>query len=83
MTQEEEIMGGSDKAGSKKSEIMGKNLDQMVNVLRTRLKSLEDASHDRIRLCQEDLNAKSKNMSKQAIQVPFQLLLILKIHHYI
>eukprot|EP01036_Dinobryon_divergens_P027040 gene27040-35750_t len=66
ITQEEEIMGGSDKAGSKKSEIMGKNLDQMINVLHSRLKSLEDCANTRIRLCKDDLNPLSKNMSKQA-----------------
>lgn len=58
-------MGGSDKAGSKKSEIMGKNLDQMINVLHSRLKSLEDCANTRIRLCKDDLNPLSKNMSKQ------------------
>jgi len=66
ITQEEEIMGGGDRAGSKKSEIMGKNLDQMINVLHNRLKSLEESAITRMRLCQEDLMPNSKNMSKQA-----------------
>jgi len=65
ITQEEEIMGGGDRAGSKKSEIMGKNLDQMINVLHNRLKSLEESANTRMRLCQEDLMPNSKNMSKQ------------------
>ena len=58
-------MGGGDRAGSKKSEIMGKNLDQMINVLHNRLKSLEESANTRMRLCQEDLMPNSKNMSKQ------------------
>ena len=62
-------MGGSDKAGSKKSEIMGKNLDQMINVLHARLKSLEDCANTRIRLCKDDLNPISKNMSKQVMHI--------------
>ena len=61
---EKEIMGGTDIG--KKSEIMGKNLDQMVKVLHSRLKALEDAATTRLRLCEEDLMPNSKNTSSQA-----------------
>lgn len=61
---EEEIMGGNNIG--EKSEIMGKNLDQMVKVLHSRLKALEDAATTRLRLCEEDLMPNSKNTSSQA-----------------
>lgn len=61
---EEEIMGGNNIG--EKSEIMGKNLEQMVKVLHTRLKALEDAATTRLRLCEEDLMPNSKNTSSQA-----------------
>jgi hypothetical protein len=61
---EEELMGAT--GNGKKSDVMGKNLDQMVIALHTRLKTLEEAAKNRLRLCAEDLNPNSTNTSNQA-----------------
>jgi hypothetical protein len=48
---------------------MEKNLDQMIGVLHSRLKSLEESAKTRMKLCQEDLMPNSKNMSKQVVSI--------------
>lgn len=52
-----------------KSHAMEKNLNQMVKVLNSRLKSLEDAAKTRLKLCAEDLDATSTKTSKQAPKI--------------
>ena len=64
---EEELMGAT--GNGKKSEVMGKNLDQMVFALHGRLKALEVAAKSRRQLCAEDLNANSTNTSGQATKL--------------
>eukprot|EP01038_Epipyxis_sp_PR26KG_P010870 gene10870-14588_t len=65
---EGEIMGESSNKG-RKSDAMEKNLMQMVNVLNYRLGSLESAAKTRLKLCEEDLNPKSKKSSSNAAKI--------------
>lgn len=65
--EEEEIMGETGRV--KRSDAMEKNLNQMVSVLHSRLKSLEYAAITRLKLCEEDLMPNSTRMSKHASKI--------------
>ena len=62
---EDEVMGEVKDPESRKSNIMERNLNQMIDVLHLRLSALEDAARVRQKFCEEDLNPRSKKMSKQ------------------
>ncbi len=66
---EDEVMGNVGGHGHGKSHGMEKNLEQMVKVLNSRLKSLENAANMRMKLCEEDLNAHSSKMSRDAPKI--------------
>ena len=63
---EEEVMGEVDSGHGTKSDMLERNLDQMINVLRLRLGELDKAANERKRYCEEDVNPNSQIMSKQA-----------------
>lgn len=61
-----ESMGDVKVTESRKSNIMERNLNQMVDVLRLRLDALDEAAKLRIKFCEEDLIPNSKKSSKEA-----------------
>mmetsp|Transcript_41018 Transcript_41018/g.41894 ORF Transcript_41018/g.41894 Transcript_41018/m.41894 type:complete len:719 (+) Transcript_41018:210-2366(+) len=63
---EAQVMGQLKDYEKRKSKIMERNLDQMVEVLHIRLNALGDAAKVRLDLCKEDVKANSKKMSDQA-----------------
>jgi hypothetical protein len=64
---EEEVMW--DRNATNKSEVVERNLTQMIDVLHLRLKSLEHVVSVRQGLCNEDIDPGSSNMSKQAPKI--------------
>ncbi len=52
-----------------KSNVMERNLNQMIGILHLRLNALADAAQTRIKFCEEDLNPNSIKMSKQCPKI--------------
>eukprot|EP01041_Mallomonas_annulata_P002564 gene2564-5005_t len=63
---DDDVIGELKDPDSRKSNIMERNLNQMVDVLHLRLAALEEAASVRLSLCQEDLLPNSKKMSENA-----------------
>jgi hypothetical protein len=64
---EEEVMW--ERSSTNKSDVVERNLTQMIDVLHLRLKSLESVVSVRQDLCDDDVNPNSSSMSKQAPKI--------------
>ena len=58
-----------ERSETNKSDVVERNLTQMIDVLHLRLKSLEGVVNARQVLCNEDVDPNSMNMSKQAPKI--------------
>lgn len=66
---EDEVMGEVTKINNNKSDVMERNLNQMIDVLHLRLKALETAAKVRMEYCVEDRNPNSTKESKMAPKI--------------
>jgi hypothetical protein len=66
---EDEVMGEITKVNNNKSDVMERNLNQMIDVLHLRLKALETAAKLRMEYCVEDRNPNSTKESKMAPKI--------------
>jgi hypothetical protein len=66
---EDEVMGEVSKTNNNKSDVMERNLTQMIDVLHLRLKALETAAKVRLEYCLEDQNPNSTKESKMAPRI--------------
>lgn len=66
---EKEVMGESRDPDAKKSTVMERNLNQMVNMLQNRLQALSNAATERQQYCEDDLDVHSTRMSRFAPRI--------------